>query len=192
MFGCCRRGINLLFVAVNQISTDRFKLIASVSWSPKKRVLQAPISFYSPSDILINDTRVHARMHTHTHTHTQNPCSFFSLSDFLKCYWHIGKGPWINACTVCDDTISLQYIITDVTCLQNILDIFSLFWLGMSFLLIMILGRGKATPKTWTLLAFLCVCILVWHTTHTMYKTLHEMNKNWLAWFPRSAAEVQR
>ena len=69
MFGCCRRGINLLFVAVNQISTDRFKLIASVSWSPKKRVLQAPISFYSPSDILINDTRVHARMHTHTHTH---------------------------------------------------------------------------------------------------------------------------
>lgn len=55
MFGCCRRGINLLFVAVNQISTDRFKLIASVSWSQKKTVLQAVISFYFPSDILIND-----------------------------------------------------------------------------------------------------------------------------------------
>lgn len=57
MFGCCRRGINLLFVAVNQISTDRFKLIASVSWSQKKTVLQAVISFYFPSDILINDMR---------------------------------------------------------------------------------------------------------------------------------------
>lgn len=66
MFGCCRRGINLLFVAVNQISTDRFKLIASVSWSPKKRVLRAPISFYSPSDILINDTRT--RLDTQTST----------------------------------------------------------------------------------------------------------------------------
>lgn len=78
MFGCCRRGINLLFVAVNQISTDRFKLIASVSWSQKERVLQAPISFYSLSDILINDTCVHA----HTQTHTL--CSFLCSSDFFS------------------------------------------------------------------------------------------------------------
>lgn len=93
MFGCCRRGINLLFVAVNQISTDRFKLIASVSWSPKKRVLQAPISFYSPSDILINDTRTHTHMHTQTQTHIDthtwtefvlfSPLSFFRFQVLL-------------------------------------------------------------------------------------------------------------
>ena len=100
MFGCCRRGINLLFVAVNQISTDRFKLIASVSWSQKERVLQAPISFYSPSDILINDIRMHTHAHTqacahtytHTHTHTQTHtqthceslCSFFVFFRFFS------------------------------------------------------------------------------------------------------------
>lgn len=76
MFGCCRRGINLLFVAVNQISTDRFKLIASVSWSQKKTVLQAVISFYSPSDILINDM------------HTQY-VSYFIFH--FKWFWHIYK-----------------------------------------------------------------------------------------------------
>lgn len=91
MFGCCRRGINLLFVAVNQISTDRFKLIASVSWSHKERALQALISFY-----LFSKWYPH-QWHMQTESVLIFLCVFFRFY-FLKCCWRNCKEPWTNVC----------------------------------------------------------------------------------------------
>lgn len=83
-------------------------------------MLQAPISFYSPSDILINDTCAH----TYRHTHINRLCAHFYVLFFLSVIGTLAKDLESIPAPTSDDTISLQYVITHVTCSHNTLDIF--------------------------------------------------------------------